>query len=173
MKTRAAHGVASILELMRVLQFGDSVVPVGSFSFSNGVEPAVQQGIVHDLATLQAFVATALEQAATCATGSRCSARTVRPRRGGDLQTVMRADLAVHNRKLNEEMRLMTVRMGAQARRTRVPRIRYPAGRAVAARYPGRRCPRYVSDRPGIGVCRSGARRAGCFRGAPVRPRVA
>jgi len=36
----------SIARMMRVLQFGDSVLPVGSFSFSNALEPAVQEGVV-------------------------------------------------------------------------------------------------------------------------------
>ena len=40
----------SITDAMRLLQFGDSVLPVGSFSFSNGIEAAVQQRIVHDVA---------------------------------------------------------------------------------------------------------------------------
>ena len=110
MKTREAQGVASILELMRVLQFGDSVVPVGSFSFSNGLESAVQQGLVHDLATLEAFVATALEQAALSDGIALLHAHRAALR--GELPMIVQADWAVHNRKLNEEMRLMTVRMG-------------------------------------------------------------
>ena len=53
-------------DLIRIMQFGDSVLPVGAFSFSNGVESAVQTGIVHDVATLKGFVLTALKQAASC-----------------------------------------------------------------------------------------------------------
>jgi urease accessory protein len=110
MDTRAAPDVTSLLELVRVLQFGDSVVPVGSFSFSNGLEPAVQQGVVHDLPSLQAFVATALEQAALSDGIALLHAHRGALR--GELPAVIEADIAVHNRKLNEEMRLMTVRMG-------------------------------------------------------------
>ena len=40
-------------DLIRIMQFGDSVLPVGAFSFSNGVESAVQTGIVHDVPTLK------------------------------------------------------------------------------------------------------------------------
>ena len=40
-------------DLLRLLQFGDSMLPVGAFSFSNGLESAVQQGVVHDAATLR------------------------------------------------------------------------------------------------------------------------
>jgi urease accessory protein len=110
MKTREAQGVSSILELMRVLQFGDSVVPVGSFSFSNGLESAVQQGVVHDLETLEAFVATALEQAALSDGIALLCAHRAALR--GEMPGIIQADFAVHNRKLSEEMRLMTVRMG-------------------------------------------------------------
>ena len=46
----------SIDRIMRVLQFGDSLLPIGSFSFSNALESAVQQGVVRDTATLGEFV---------------------------------------------------------------------------------------------------------------------
>ena len=55
----------TIPELMRVLQFGDSLLPVGAFSFSNGLESAVQLGIVRDPESLEQFVGSALRQAAT------------------------------------------------------------------------------------------------------------
>ena len=58
-------------DLIRIMQFGDSVLPVGAFSFSNGVESAVQTGIVHDVPTLKGFVLTALKQAASC-DGTTC-----------------------------------------------------------------------------------------------------
>src|SRR5258705_13884163 len=47
----------------RLLQFGDSMFPIGGFSFSCGLESAVQTGVVNDRATLHAFARTALEQA--------------------------------------------------------------------------------------------------------------
>ena len=40
----AAPTVAS--RLVRVLQFGDSMFPVGGFTFSCGVESAIQTGVV-------------------------------------------------------------------------------------------------------------------------------
>jgi len=43
----------------RLLQFGDSMFPIGGFSFSCGLESAVQTGVVHDRATLHAFARTA------------------------------------------------------------------------------------------------------------------
>lgn len=102
--------MTSIPELMRALQFGDSMLPVGAFSFSNGLESAVQEHIVHDLATLRQFVKTAAEQAATCDGIALLEAH--RGAQAKDLSRVITADQAVYCRKLNEEMRTMTVRMG-------------------------------------------------------------
>lgn len=102
--------MAAIAELMRVLQFGDSVVPVGAFSFSNGLESAIQQGVVSDVGSLRRFVQTALLQAATADGIAVLQAHRAALR--GDMDPLLRADRAVYNRKLCEELRLMTVRMG-------------------------------------------------------------
>ena len=50
--------------LMHVLQFTDSTFPVGTFSFSNGLETAAYEKMVHDAPTLEAFARAASEQAA-------------------------------------------------------------------------------------------------------------
>jgi len=100
----------TIPELMRVLQFGDSLLPVGAFSFSNGLESAVQLGVVRDLGSLRDFVRGAVEQAATSDGVAVLAA--FRAAAKGDDAGVDRADRAVFDRKLNEEMRTMTVRMG-------------------------------------------------------------
>ena len=96
--------------VMRILQFGDSMLPVGAFSFSHGLESAVQLGIVRDAESLERFVAAALRQAATSDGVAVLAA--FRAAQDDDLVRVVGADFAVHNRKLNEEMRTMTVRMG-------------------------------------------------------------
>lgn len=100
----------TIPELMRVLQFGDSMLPVGSFSFSNGLEAAVQQKVVHDLESLRQFVQTAIRQAGR--SDGIAVLEAFRAARAGDEGRVERADHALYNRKLNEEMRTMNVRMG-------------------------------------------------------------
>lgn len=41
-----------ITRLMRLVEFSDSAFPVGTFSFSNGLESAAFEGLVHDAATL-------------------------------------------------------------------------------------------------------------------------
>lgn len=102
--------MATILECMRILQFGDSVLPVGAFSFSNGLESAIQHGVVSDAASLRDFVRTAVTQAGTSDGVGMLEA--FRATAAGDAPRVQRADHAVFNRKLNEEMRTMNVRMG-------------------------------------------------------------
>jgi len=102
--------VPAIPELMRLLQFGDSMLPVGAFSFSNGLESAVQTGLVSNLDTLRQFVQTAVEQSATGDGIAVLAAH--RGAWAGDIARIVEADRAVLHRKLNEEMRTMTVRMG-------------------------------------------------------------
>lgn len=99
-----------ITELMRVLQFGDSVLPVGAFSFSNGLESAIQHRLVHDRETLRQFVMTATSQSASADAIALLAAH--RAACTHDMAGVLRADTALFNRKMNEEMRTMTVRMG-------------------------------------------------------------
>ena len=96
--------------MMRVLQFGDSLLPIGSFSFSNALESAVQEGEVRDAATLSEFVLTSARRAATSDGIALLEAH--RAAREPDIERIVRADRAVFERKLGEETRTMTVRMG-------------------------------------------------------------
>jgi urease accessory protein len=100
----------SIGRIMRVLQFGDSLLPIGSFTFSNGLEAAVQEKTVHDAATLTEFVLTATRRAATSDGIALLAAH--RAANEADMDRIVRADQAVYERKLSEETRTMTVRMG-------------------------------------------------------------
>ena len=97
--------------LARMLQFGDSMFPVGAFSFSNGLESAVQQGVVRDAATLRDFVRTAAEQAAS-GDGIALVCGASRRRRAATSTALVADRRAVFERKLNEETRTMTMRMG-------------------------------------------------------------
>ncbi|UQS88772.1 urease accessory protein UreF [Pseudomonas chlororaphis subsp. piscium] len=102
--------VMKAADLIRIIQFSDSVLPVGAFTFSNGVESAIQTGSVHDVVTLKGFVLTSLRQAARCDCVGVVAAH--RAALAEDYEAMLRADRAVNNRKLNEESRLMTTRMG-------------------------------------------------------------
>ena len=56
--TSSADGAAppvSATHLARLLQFGDSMLPIGGFSFSGGLESAIQKRVVTDTASLLAF----------------------------------------------------------------------------------------------------------------------
>lgn len=96
--------------LSRMLQFGDSMFPIGAFSFSSGLESAVQQGVVINAATLRAFVRTAVEQAAR----GDCVALVFahRAASAGDVDSLVLIDAQVYARKLSDEARAMTVRIG-------------------------------------------------------------
>ena len=105
-----ATAISPVAAAIRLLQFGDSMLPVGSVAFSNALESAVERGVVHDLATLHGFVTTATRQAATSDGVALLHAH--RAAAAGDLDGVMSADRAVFERKLDEEARTMTTRMG-------------------------------------------------------------
>ena len=100
----------SIARTMRVLQFGDSLLPIGSFSFSNALESAVQEEVVRDAAALGEFVLASTRRAATSDGIALLEAH--RAAREAGLDRIVRADRAVFERKLSEETRTMTVRMG-------------------------------------------------------------
>lgn len=100
----------SLTRLMRALQFGDSLLPIGSFSFSNALESAVQARVVTDAGSLGEFVLTVTRRSATSD-----GIALLHAHRGAaeqDMDRVVRADRAVFERKLSEEARTMTVRTG-------------------------------------------------------------
>jgi urease accessory protein len=98
------------LRLIRILQFADSTLPVGAFSFSHGVESAIQARIVHDVASLKAFTRTALLQAA--GGDGRAVVAACQALAAGERDSLISIDWALFNRKLNEEGRAMVTRMG-------------------------------------------------------------
>lgn len=104
----AAPNIA--VRLARLLQFGDSMFPIGGFSFSSGLESAIQKGVVKDVDTLQAFARTAVEQAALGDGIALIWAH--RAALTGDLDELIRIDQQVYGRKLSAETRQMTVRVG-------------------------------------------------------------
>ncbi|WP_350304065.1 urease accessory protein UreF [Photorhabdus viridis] len=98
------------LHLIRIMQFADSVLPVGAFSFSNGLESAIQNKIVHNVATLSDFTRTALLQAVSG--DGRAVVAACQVLNSGQRDAAISYDWAVFNRKLNEESRIMVTRMG-------------------------------------------------------------
>ena len=110
MANDSVGGSNSTALLARVLQFGDSMFPIGGFSFSCALESAIQEGVVADVATLQAFARTAVEQAARGDGIALIAAH--RAAAADDVDALILIDEQVYARKLSDEMRTMSVRMG-------------------------------------------------------------
>ena len=111
--TAAGDGAAApdgAARLARMLQFGDSMFPIGGFAFSGGLESAIQKRVVTDAQTLEAFARTAVEQAA--AGDGIAVVWAHRAAAGGDFPELVRIDERVYARKLSGETRTMSVRMG-------------------------------------------------------------
>lgn len=96
--------------LARLLQFSDSTLPIGSFAFSNGLESALQAGIVTDAASLGQFVELAVRQAGRM--DGVALLHACRAIRANDYDAILMADDALWNRRVGEEQQLMLARMG-------------------------------------------------------------
>lgn len=97
-------------KVMRLLQFTDSQFPVGTFSFSNGLETASFEGIVKDAKTLEEFVKSQSHQAAF-SDGVACI-HAYRAYKAGEFDKCKEIDKYLYAFKMNDEARLMAVRMG-------------------------------------------------------------
>jgi urease accessory protein len=126
--------------LARMLQFGDSVFPIGGFAFSGGLESAIHQRVVTNASTLLAYARTAVEQASRGdGIGLVCAHRAAR---SGDIGEVVRIDALVYARKLSSETRTMSVRMGRKftemgAHVTDATELRDWRDRVIAGTTPG------------------------------------
>lgn len=100
----------NMTSLMRLLQFTDSAFPVGTFSFSNGLETAAYEGLVHDAATLEAYTRTIALQAAF--SDGVVALMAFRAAKNGDYAAVLEADHRLLGFKMNKESRQMLCRMG-------------------------------------------------------------
>lgn len=98
------------LAVMHMLQFTDSTFPVGTFSFSNGLETAAFENMVHDAATLRDFVWSQAVQSAW--SDGVAAIQAHRACLKGDYEAVAEADRTLMLFKMNDEARLMLRRMG-------------------------------------------------------------
>lgn len=99
-----------LLPIMRLLQFTDSTFPVGTFSFSNGLETAAYEGVVHDAGTLEDYTrAIALQAAYSDGIVALHAFRAVKENKYEEL---LEADRQLILFKMNEEARQMLRRMG-------------------------------------------------------------
>lgn len=100
----------SLATIMRLLQFTDSTFPVGTFSFSNGLETASFEHIVTDAKTLEAFTRSQARQAAF--SDGVAAILTHRAFSKGDYEKCRDIDRHLIMFKMNAEARLMITRMG-------------------------------------------------------------
>ncbi len=57
----AGVGELAMLPLVRLLQLASPILPIGAYSYSQGLERAVEDGVVHDAASAQAWIGDVLE----------------------------------------------------------------------------------------------------------------
>ncbi|MFJ5486306.1 urease accessory protein UreF [Hansschlegelia beijingensis] len=96
--------------LARLLQFSDSTLPIGSFAFSNGLESAVQTGVVSGPESLLDYVDLILRQTARMDGIALLHAH--RAALAGDHDAILLADGELFCRRVGEEQQLMLTRVG-------------------------------------------------------------
>ena len=96
--------------IMRLLQFTDSAFPIGTFSFSNGLETASYEGLVTNADSLEDYIRCISRQAAF-SDGIACL-HAFRSILKNDYEAILEADKQLIRFKMNEESRLMLTRMG-------------------------------------------------------------
>ena len=95
---------------MHLLRMTDSAFPVGTFSFSNGLETASHIGLVHDADTLAQYTASAARQAAF--SDGVAAILAYRSAKQNDYDSIVGVDKQIMLFKMNDEARLMLSRMG-------------------------------------------------------------
>ncbi len=98
------------MKIMHLLQMTDSTFPVGTFSFSNGLETASHLGIVTNADELEQFTRSVALQAAYSDGVAALIAH--RAALAGDLDGVEEIDRGLMLFKMNDEARMMLQRMG-------------------------------------------------------------
>lgn len=96
--------------LFHLLQYSDATFPVGTFSFSNGLETASYEKIVHDAPTLEQYTRSAARQAAF--SDGVAALTAYRACKKGDYAAIKDIDSKLMLFKMNDEARLMLKRMG-------------------------------------------------------------
>ena len=98
------------MKTAHLLQMTDSTFPVGTFSFSNGLETASHMGIVHDADSLEQYTRSVARQGAF--SDGVAALIAYRATLGGSLEKVELIDSQLMLFKMNDEARMMLQRMG-------------------------------------------------------------
>ena len=99
-----------MVHLARLLQFSDSALPIGSFAFSNGLESALQTGVVSGPESLLDYVDLILRQTARMDGIALLHAH--RAALADDYGAILAADRELFCRRVGEEQQLMLTRVG-------------------------------------------------------------
>lgn len=99
-----------LVRISHLIQFSDATFPVGTFSFSNGLETASYEKVVHDAASLEQYARAAARQAAFSDGVAALIAH--RAAASGDYEALTRIDRQLMLFKMNDEARMMLRRMG-------------------------------------------------------------
>ena len=101
----------STTSLLALLQIADSAFPSGGFAHSYGLEQALRQGLVQDVAGLEAFVTSVLTQSvATCE--ARATYAAARAARDGDIERIVAIDRALLRTRAASELRAAGLQTG-------------------------------------------------------------
>ena len=106
----APFTASKLTRLSHLIQISDATFPVGTFSFSNGLETAAYEGIVTDARTLEEFSRSAARQAAF--SDGVIALMAMRAAKAGKYDDIVKADRNLILFKMNDEARLMLRRMG-------------------------------------------------------------
>ncbi|MDE6611861.1 MAG: urease accessory protein UreF [Muribaculaceae bacterium] len=98
------------MKIMHLLQMTDSTFPVGTFSFSNGLETAANTGLVHDADSLEQYTRSVARQGAF--SDGVAALLTFRAASKGSLDAIVNIDKELMLFKMNDEARMMLQRMG-------------------------------------------------------------
>ena len=98
------------MKTAHLLQMTDSTFPVGTFSFSNGLETASHMGIVHDADSLEQYTRSVARQGAF--SDGVAALIAYRATLTGSLEEVELIDSQLMLFKMNDEARMMLQRMG-------------------------------------------------------------
>lgn len=97
---------------MRLLQYADSALPIGSFSFSGGVESAVASGLLTNDEELEGYLHQSLRTSAL--TDGIAALHAHRAASATNMRGIVEADNRLYHTKLWAENRAMTVRLGTR-----------------------------------------------------------
>ena len=98
------------MKTAHLLQMTDSTFPVGTFSFSNGLETASHMGIVHDADSLEQYTRSVARQGAF--SDGVAALIAYRATLASSLEKVELIDSQLMLFKMNDEARMMLQRMG-------------------------------------------------------------